>query len=282
MEALSNKSDEKIYLRIHNDWLLDRTSVKSPHMELIVGQPGAGKSTIISLIIGNFDTDEEPVIVNLDEIRKYHPSYENIFRARPFELALHTQGDSWRWTKRLLRDARRARNHVIYETTLRYLDPTINIIQSFLAEDYTFNLHALAVHERKSILGIYARYERDLKNTGIARWIPLDFHDQTYAVYPDNVHRLETGENPEKTLVYRRGGGILYSSDSRTIETPYAKAAILAERNRIWTPEEKANLAREWQYVADAITARGGEKPDWYVAQAKRYEQSALLFASQP
>ena len=113
----------RVYETILDTYARNKTTLKFPRLAVIGGQPGAGKSTVTGVITESLNSTAEPVIVNFDDIRNFHPAAEEIFKRHPFEMAVYTNEDTWAWTEQVLNHARKAKNNTLYETTLRVASP---------------------------------------------------------------------------------------------------------------------------------------------------------------
>ena len=257
-----------------------KASLRFPRLAILGGQPGAGKSTILKLVGGSFDPDKQPVIVVMDDLREFHLAAREIFNHHPFGFATFTNEEAWTWTSRLLTQARKGRNNTLYEGTLRAIKPVEVIVEAFQAEGFAVDLHALAVNSKQSISGIYRRYERQHGTLVTPRWTPIAFHDDAYRNFPETVAYLEANARLERVVVYRRDGTVLYQNSDRTTAGKSAHDAIITERARAWTSEEKADLVQLWGDTIARITERSGAKPDWYVGNAHKLQSEASLFSA--
>jgi UDP-N-acetylglucosamine kinase len=271
----------RVYETILDTYARNKTSLKFPRLAVIGGQPGAGKSTVTGVITESLNTTAEPVIINFDDIRNFHPAAEEIFKHHPFEMAVYTNEDTWVWTEQVLNHTRQAKNNALYETTLRVASPIQMIIQSFQDEGYSVDMHALAVNSKLSIQGIYERFENQLHFMKAPRWTGIDFHDACYVAFPANVEQLETSARLERISVYRRNGVILYQNTDTANQPTGAQQAIIDERNMGWTVETKKEYLDKWAEIVAAIESRDEVKPDWYVENARRlFQEAELLSAS--
>jgi predicted ABC-type ATPase len=282
--AVPYKIEPDVFTRVCENILdtyaRNRASLQFPRLAIIAGQPGAGKSTVTGLITESFGTAAEPVIVNFDDLRNFHPAAQEIFQRHPFEFAVYTNEDTWIWTDKMLQYVKAAKNNVLYESTLRVANPIEIIIQSFQGAGYAVDLHALAVNAKLSIQGIYERFENQLDFAKAPRWTSMEFHDACYVAFPANAEYLEAKAGLERVAVYRRDGTTLYLN-TNTATPPYgSEQAIVAERARDWEPETKQKFAEKWGLIVDAIKSREGLKPNWYVENARRLRREAELFAS--
>lgn len=231
------------------------------------------------MVEAQFDPNKQPVHIDIDETRPYNQRLDEMFADDPFATAYYSNADSWWLTKRLLDDSKATRNNVIYETTPRSVGDIEEIIKGFQSERYAVDLHALAVNSKSIILGIHQRFEAQLMSAVTARWTPIDFHDDAYAVFPKNVAHLERAAGLEIVSLYSRSGEVLYCNDKDPTKR-VAQEIIERERGRIWTPNEKEKHLTGWQKVAAQIERRpaGKAKPDWYVVGVRGFLKEAQLF----
>lgn len=278
--SLSVDQKKSAYEDILEQYAPGTASLRFPRLVILGGQPGAGKSTILNKIASSFDPDKQPVIAAMDNLREFHMAARAIVNHHPFGYAIFTNEEAWEWTRKLLTHARQARNNTIYEGTLRAAAPVEVMIEAFQSEGFAVDLHALAVNSKHSIQGIYRRYERQHETLDIPRWTPIAFHDDSYRNFPQTVAYLEANAGFEKVVVYRRDNSVLYQNSDRTTAWKSARDAIVAERQRAWTSEEKADLVRSWSETVGRIAERQGAKPDWYVENARKLQSEASLFSA--
>ncbi len=83
MDELIYKLDEKTHNEtleeLKNKLYSGKTPVANPQIVILGGQPGAGKSKIITLSENQFFKDGNVVVINGDDFRHYHPKAEEIF-----------------------------------------------------------------------------------------------------------------------------------------------------------------------------------------------------------
>jgi hypothetical protein len=190
----------------------------------------------------------------------------------------HTHEDASVWKGFLLENARNASNNVVTEVTLASTSNTKREIHNFQTKGYGIQLHAMAVHENVSRIGILSRFERAIiAATGSPRYVSMDYHDAAYQALPLSVNELEQSFSFELVTVNNRAGDILYSRADQKGAVG-AMDAILLERNRAWTKEEKSELIKGWDSVVKSINARpdGSLKPDFYLADVERAYMQAF------
>lgn len=104
------------------------------------------------------------------------------------------------------------RANLIIEDTCKDSQEMVDMVQSFRQVGYSVEIHALAVSESESRVGIMQRYLHQVEKDGIGRTVPVDRHDQSYEVIPVAVQRLESEGLVDYLAVYNRDGKIKYSN----------------------------------------------------------------------
>lgn len=99
---LSPSEHERIYQKIIEPTNFDDTATaEKPRMIIVGAQTGAGKSRLVELSVREFG-DATPVIVNTDELRAYHPKFEEIVMMDDTRSAGRTHHDASAWKNKLL------------------------------------------------------------------------------------------------------------------------------------------------------------------------------------
>lgn len=278
LEPKSYRLSEAQLTSIYNNIIYPRflaglPSVLNPRFVIICAQPGAGKSSVSNRIRGEFiQAFEKAAHVDPDLMREYHARLDEIKKDDPVRMGDHTHEDASVWKGFLLTDARDANNNVVTEISLTSADNTKREIEKFRKSGYAIELHALAVHEDVSRLGIFQRFEKEAKRIdGMPRFVGMDYHDAAYHAMPRNVDDIERNLSINVVTVNTRSGDIVYKRTEQEGE-PEAMKSILLERNRSWTAEDRASHISEWDKVIKLVRARpsGILKPDFYLADLHR------------
>lgn len=287
MEPKSYRLSEEQLTSIYNDRISPRflgglPSVPNPRFVIICAQPGAGKSAVSMRIRREFaQAFETAAHVDADLMREYHARLAEIKREDPVRMGDHTHEDASVWKGFLLTDARNASNNIVTEITLKSADNTKKEIEKFQQSGYGIELHAMAVHEDISRLGIFQRFEKEAKRSnGNPRYVPMKYHDTAYHALPRNIDDLERGFSLNLVTVNTRGGDIVYKRSEQDGE-PEAMKSILLERSRSWSGEDRSSHLSDWQKVVEDMKSRpaGLLKPDFYVADLR---QAVLMAVGQP
>ena len=282
---ISEQERADTYTEVFERFALGKQSLSFPRLILIGGQPGAGKSRIAQRARIELKAIGAPVMADIDDIRPLHPNIVDIFQNDPFKMSAITNMDAWGWTSHLLLDTRHARNNVVYQATIRHAKRIEDLIKEFQKEGFAVDMYAVAVHRRTSTLGIFKRFENDIAQMAInpsviPRWVPIPFHNQVYDVFPSSVDYLAENARIERVGIFERDGTELYFSDRDLIHHG-AGEAIIRERAREWSPDERAYFGKSWQELIERIEARPNTvlKPKWYLKQARLFASEADHFS---
>ncbi len=267
---------------IQPEFLSGLPSALNPRFVIICAQPGAGKSAVSKRIRSAFaEAFQKAAHIDPDELRRFHARLEEFKKEDPVRMGNHTHEDASVWKAYLLTDSRNARNNVVTEISLTSADNTKKEIEKFQKAGYGIELHAMAVHENISRLGVFKRFEKMVtRSNETPRYVPMDYHDAAYHALPRNVDDLERNFFLNLVTVNARGGDIVYKRFEQEGE-PEAMQSILLERNRSWTAVDRYSHMSEWKKVAEQIRARpsGLLKPDFYLADLR---QAVLMATGQP
>ena len=99
---LSPSDHNRIYEKIIEPTsFLDTSAVEKPKLVIVGAQTGAGKSKLVGMSVKEFG-DHTPVIVNTDDLRAYHPKFEEIVMMDDTRSAERTHHDASAWKNKLL------------------------------------------------------------------------------------------------------------------------------------------------------------------------------------
>ncbi len=280
---LSGEQLSSIYnLDIRPEFLSGIPSIPNPRFVIICAQPGAGKSSVSNRVRNAFaEAFAAAAHVDPDEMRRFHAKLAEIKKEDPVRMGDHTHEDVSVWKGFLLTDARNLQNNVVTEITLQSASNTKQEIERFKQAGYGIELHAMAVHEDISRLGIFQRFEREaMRPGGTPRYVSMEYHDAAYHAMPRNVDEIERDYALDLVTVNTRSGDIVYKRSEQEGE-PEAMQSILLERNRSWTAETRAAHISDWKDVVEDVKKRPSDilKPDFYLNDLR---QAILMATGQP
>jgi len=275
-----------VFEAIEEDFTKGRKQNINPRLALIVGQPGAGKSTILTKIVDEFGAENLPVVVDMDELRLYHPFNAAIFKAHPFLYDDITGRAAGKWNAKLLELARDKKFETIYQTTLAKRFFAEKIIREFGGQGYDVSLHCLAVPSKLSILGIYDRFEHDFQTNNVPRWVDIPHHDMAYVEFPVNAQAFETELPLSRVAAYRRDGTVVYENKRAAYawgKKPRVQTVIEKDRSKPWSQRLKNEHVAKWTDVVARYVRRFTGMSEEFVlrvVESKEFLKEATLFAS--
>ena len=181
-----------------------------PRFISVGGQPGSGKSGVIHAA-----HQETPgsVIVNGDNLRKFHPDYSRLMATDPLsmpEATAHAAGTWVGMSNQWLRDNKIS---AVVETTLRQPGVLLREFEAFRNAGYATELRVVAVPPEVSRLGTVSRYIEQVHESGAGRAVTAEGHDIPTAAVPGTVETLIASGLVDHLIVQDRDNRIFADMD---------------------------------------------------------------------
>jgi UDP-N-acetylglucosamine kinase len=269
-DDLSPAELERIYIeRIHPDLfrgIAVDSSPDAPVVHFIAGQPGAGKEAIEEHMMRRLPPGNT-VKINTDDLRRYHPRYEEFARSDDLTAASRVHFAASLWTNAALANARELRANVSMSTTFYTRWQPYNLAADFHDAGYTVRAKVVALDNIRSELQTYQRYQNERDKNGFGRFVPLQVQQTAYDGLPEALNDIDTDPEvfheisvvrPDNQEIYNNmlkvkdvpiqldgKAGLLFQPSAPGWERPAgAEAAVLRERGRAWGPAEYDSFAR--------------------------------------
>lgn len=222
-----------------------------PVLVQLGGQLAAGKSHALNDIVVRHGG--RIVQLSPDQLRTFHPRYEEIMRDRPHEMVPLTSQAMYVWSDMVRQYAHQHGCGIVVEGTFRspeYLvqyaqeaaQPVPGVHDGFLNE-----IVVVATPREQSALDMVGRYLADPPGEG--RWADIGGHDVTFDQLPLSVEILENTPQIDRVIVTDRAGTIHYDN-SRGPDGAWQQPARAAEALREARSEGKipfnAEQAQKW------------------------------------
>lgn len=268
---LDSSAHEAVYKEeIEPAYFLTATPVESPTLAIVGGQPGAGKTKVLEVIKRDF-SDNNVVVVNTDDLREYHPAFQEIAAIDDRQCANHTHEDASGWNQKLLSRSIETHRNVILEGVFKDSSKLGEIVRLAKNQGYKVTFSVVAANERYSIWGIHKRYEKEKIAKEYGRFVPLEYHNECYKRLPDTVDMVERERTVDRIEVYTRDAGSVYSNelDCNKWKSPEgAKSALISERERVLTEPEREAYKLSWESVFEYMKKRGASEEEENTARA--------------
>lgn len=177
---------------------LFRVASASPEVVYVAGQPASGKTRTIERIA------QDHVVLDSDELRKYHPSLDDIMRRDPLRMDVLTNGPVPLWMSGLIDYGREQGHSMIIENTLSNPEFIRGEIAKFRAHGFRVRLVALAVAQEVSRLGVVERYLYAKKKSQYPRWTNEVSHTNGYNAIIPGLQALE--DSIDELQIFTRDG----------------------------------------------------------------------------
>lgn len=178
--------------------------VSDPKFILVGGQPGSGKTELV--VYSRVLLGKNSILVDGDLLRRFHPSYEEIYQRYGADASFYTHPDCARWSIMAIKHAREKGYNVILENTLRR--PTIcDTIELFAKRGYEIIVKIMVVSDIESKLGLFQRYFDALsvkEHSAITpRYNSVLNHNECCMALPNTIDMVQK-QNLSSIEFYRR------------------------------------------------------------------------------
>lgn len=284
MDRNDPRIDEIFNRFIVPDTFQNASLSRDPVTVLLGGQPGAGKSTTNNLI-SQWYPDRDFVELDGDSFRQYHPDFHKLLREDPYNMPVVTAPAMGRWVTLAAQHANECGYSTVMQSTwgsARIVDSNAKAAQKADRETHAV---ALAVPKHLSALGAMQRFYGALAQNSEARWVGLDFHDQSFNKLAETVRGVGGSKRVDRLSIVNRDRDTLYTGatagEDRSLE---AQAALLTGQSRRLEPHELdyvIGIVPALQAAHQEFTA-GQPDAEHAMQQAQQYHQDALTQRDQP
>ncbi|WP_181373604.1 zeta toxin family protein [Microbacterium sp. HMWF026] len=235
---------------------------RRPRFVSVGGQPGAGKGGVLAATQSALPG---AVVVNGDDLRRFHPAYEQTMSDDPFRMPEVTAAAAGAWVGMSTEYLRGVGASAIVETTLRNESMLRGEFEAFRAAGFETELRVVAVPLAVSRAGTVARYVEQVKDYGTGRWTPGAAHDEAAANVSGTVRELVAAGVVDRVVVQDRAGRVFL--DARAA----AGGAELGER-----------VAAAVDQARDVRSLTTAQARDWIGYTGEALRETARLRRSDP
>lgn len=254
MSRLSKEKLEEFYVRRIQPGLAKhgrgRPPWRQPTVLFILGQPGAGKTTMQAAAMDRLGM-KKAYVLDHDELLEKHPEYAGAALDDDYSATVGHAEDAAQWRGRALGEVQARRMDVV----VPYPIGDLELMRSFQQQGYRVEVAVAAVHESQSQLGIMERFNDSRQEVGYGRWIDAAQHDQIYHEMLNTADAIEAQGAADAVHVYRRGEAEPVFTNERKKgawrhQIGSSRWAIETERNRPWTDREVNHFVRGYNKLA--------------------------------
>ncbi|MER6121767.1 zeta toxin family protein [Streptomyces sp. NPDC001795] len=267
--VLPQEPSDLIFEQIVQTLLAGAAPQDQPVATILSAPPGAGKTVLAQQIRATYPEGSQPVAIDVDAFRKFHPDYLHL-RAEhgPQGADDLVQAQARIWFESAIDYLVEQRSHLIVEHGLRDREVTDRLITKLSAEvdgsaPYRIEAALLGTSAAVSELGILERYQLGHETTGQGRIVAAELHDQRYGHQAVVADWLDADPRVRAVAIYQRGSAEPVHRNERLdngeLRQPVGTQSVLEEvRNRPFTLEQsrtyltlhaslQARMAPEWE-----------------------------------
>ena len=204
---------ERAYQRTEQEALAKAERVESPRAVILGGQPGSGKSELANQAVREFRTSGGAVVIDADRMREENPRYKELSRVDPQNAADRTHKDAGEWASRLRATAMEGQRNLVVDGTLRDPEGIRRVAGQLRENGYTVEARVIAANPETSMLRTRLRFEEQVAERGVGRYVNQEQHDKAYSAIPKSVDVLEREKLVDKVTVYDAHKRPVYSNE---------------------------------------------------------------------
>lgn len=242
---LSDEEHSLVFEKIKADFLNNSLSIVSPKVVITGGQPASGKGKLARDSIDQFKDKGGSVIIYPDQLRAYHPKYNELQKLDDKTSSGFTHHDAKKWSLELIEEAISHKKNIVLDQTSADFQTLKNTVQNFRDKGYKdVELKIMAVPEITSRQGIYHRYEMEKALYETGRFVNIDIHSEIYHKLENTIEQLKDEPIVDKLTVYDRHYNAIEQKDFK------------AERERPFSDQERQQHEYKWFKVIEAMQTR--------------------------
>ena len=242
---LSDEEHNLVFEKIKADFLNSSLSIVSPKVVITGGQPASGKGKLARDSIDQFKDKGGSVIIDPDQLRAYHPKYNELQKLDDKTSSGFTHHDAKKWSLELIEEAISHKKNIVLDQTSADFQTLKNTVQNFRDKGYKdVELKIMAVPEITSRQGIYHRYEMEKALYETGRFVNIDIHSEIYHKLENTIEQLKNEPIVDKLTVYDRHYNAIEQKDFK------------AERERPFSDQERQQHEYKWFKVIEAMQTR--------------------------
>jgi hypothetical protein len=195
--------------------------------------------------IDQFKDKGGSVIIDPDQLRAYHPKYNELQKLDDKTSSGFTHHDAKKWSLELIEEAISHKKNIVLDQTSADFQTLKNTVQNFRDKGYKdVELKIMAVPEITSRQGIYHRYEMEKALYETGRFVNIDIHSEIYHKLENTIEQLKDEPIVDKLTVYDRHYNAIEQKDFK------------AERERPFSDQERQQHEYKWFKVIEAMQTR--------------------------
>lgn len=232
---------------------LEDISSSKPKISYIVGQPGAGKTSLEWYIKKQFEEENECTVeISADKVATYHKYYDELLKLLPDECYSISRKFVTPACEIILREVRNRRLNIVRECAFSKGEQDYRRIKAFKDAGYNVEVNIIAVDAYESFLSCIERDVKLLELGYFPRPVTRQNHDKMYDAFFEEITEMNNRGICDNVRVFTRGKNIkqpilVYSNGSTNY--PTAQEAVISERQK-----QRRNIMQNYEEYLQRIT----------------------------
>jgi hypothetical protein len=244
MDILRNELVDIIQQDLEKEYLFPIQPSQNPTGHILGGQPASGKSSLIQRIKKS-NPGHQLVVINGDELRRYHPSFHKLNKVDDTKTADLTQPFANSLAQYLQAKCLETKRSFIIEGTMRNEQVPIDTANKLSKHQFQVHAHVLAAPIEKTLLRSYQRYLNSVHLHSNGRFSNVTTQNEAFTKLAANADSLST--HVQSLSVYSIDAHTHLSTHSSG-STLTASSVIRKEQSSI-TIDQKIDIAMEWASI---------------------------------
>ncbi|HEX2752757.1 MAG TPA: zeta toxin family protein [Alphaproteobacteria bacterium] len=247
------------YKKMAADLLEGREAQTRPALLYVTGLPGSGKSTFVKTA-----QDEQPqlknyVHINFDDLRVYHPRYEDHVKNDPINAAARIDTAVEGLIGWLTEEAAKRQLNVLMDDAAMGQDMTRMVLFPFRENGYDISAVVISTPSVVARQSVHMRFEENYAAAKqgqdvIPRWVNREEQDNAPAAMVETVETLENEKLVDRMVIIDRLQNVLYAM-GKMPETN-AGEVVRKQQQRELRPDEVMVYQNKAVFIAALMQAR--------------------------
>ena len=238
---------------------------EKPKVYFLGGQSGAGKSNLKKIIE---QINKKNLVIDVDEFRKYHPNYFELYKKYGKDSAKYTHDFASAVADELVKKSIENKVDVIIDGTLKSLKTPKERAEEYKNSGYSLEINTVVVKPEKSFLSNLMRYEELIEEKKVPRLAPKEIHDECVKNFPTTISELYKTKMFNNIKLYDREKNCIYDMSKTPNIDP--KNIIEKEFTREWKKEEYIEYLNQWEKLIDKMKNRNAEDIEIKIALSEK------------
>lgn len=226
---------------------------------LLGGQPGSGKSGLVSYAMEEFVDKGGVVLIDADKLRVFNPEYRRLTLEDPVHAADRTQKAAGEMVMQLLKATVDNRRNLILDGTMRNSDSVKELAEKLVSEGYEVQARVMAVNPEISLSRARFRFEKQVQTRGFGRFVNRDQHDRAYDGLAESVRVIGQERLVSELRIYDAQQRLIFRN--RLIRGQWDQSempvdVLTKERQRSLTNKELTRLVGVLGKTIEAVEGR--------------------------